>query len=322
MRVIYNPGMDPTWNLAAEEWLLMHTHEDIFMLWRNARSVIVGRNQNTLAEINLNYVRQHNIPVVRRLTGGGAVFHDPGNLNFTYISRYAGSCGLDFHRFATPVITALQSMGVPCSFNGRNDIIADGKKISGNAQYISGNRVLHHGTLLFSSQLEDMANALRPNTAKFSGKAVKSVRTRVGNIINMLPNPMPIEEFSTTLLQQMAKDQPIEELSSEEKEKIENLATKYRSWEWNYGHSPRYDIRRITRTAGGTIDVHITVRHGLIVGVRLYGDYFGIRDVAELEAALLGCHHEVQALADLLAKLPLSEYMQGMHASTLAACMV
>ncbi|MBO4301676.1 MAG: lipoate--protein ligase, partial [Desulfovibrio sp.] len=259
MRVILNSGMDPFFNLAAEEWLLTHSHDDIFMLWRNQKAVIVGRNQNTLAEINVDYVRKHGIPVVRRISGGGAVFHDPGNLNFTCIGRRTGA-KLDFLQHVSPVLTALQNMGIPCAFSGRNDIMVGDKKISGNAQHISGDRVLHHGTLLFASSLGDMADALAPRAIKFVGKSVSSVRARVGRITDFLPCRMSMAEFTLTLLRYVTPLPPEDGFLPEETRAIENLATeRYRTWEWNYGHSPRYQMRRSSRTAGGVIDAHLNV---------------------------------------------------------------
>ncbi|WP_462327979.1 lipoate--protein ligase family protein, partial [Desulfobaculum sp.] len=182
MRYIMNTSTDPAFNLAAEEWLLMNTQDEVFMLWRNAPAVIVGRNQNTLAQIDVDFVRERGIPVVRRLSGGGAVFHDLGNINFTFISNDAGGGALDFLRFTTPIVEALGRMRVMCSFDGRNDLVIDGRKVSGNAQHIAAGRVLHHGTLLFSSDVTDISGALRVDPEKYKDKAVKSVRKRVTNI--------------------------------------------------------------------------------------------------------------------------------------------
>ena len=324
MRVIYNPSTDPAFNLAAEEWLLQHTDRDIFMLWRNAPAIIVGRNQNTLAEINVDYVRDKNIPVVRRLTGGGAVFHDLGNLNFTFISLRNTAGGLDFRRFATPVIDALNSMGVPCEFTGRNDMVVHGKKISGNAQHVHRGRVLHHGTLLFSACVDDISAALRPGDAKYAGRSVKSVRSRVGNIADFLPVPMTIEQFAAALLRFVAGAASTESssLSGEESESVNALAdAKYRTWNWNFGHSPKYGFERATRTPGGVIDVHMDVRDGLVRDIRLFGDYFGVRDVGELEDILRGCRHERQALELRLADVQLDAFMQSVGVDAFLDCL-
>ena len=325
MRCIYNRSTDPAFNLAAEDWLLHNATDDIFMLWRNARAVIVGRNQNTLAEINEDFVRTEAIPVVRRLTGGGAVFHDLGNLNFTCISLHTASGALDFRRFIQPVADALQTLGVPCVFSGRNDLVANGKKISGNAQYVYKNRVLHHGTLLFSACLDNISQALKPNHAKYAGRAVSSVRSRVGNIVDFLPQPMSIEAFIDFLLQHMSGGgipSSNVSLSEQEARAIESLAEKkYRSWEWNYGHVPQYAFTRVTRTEGGVLDIHLDVRQGRLERVRIFGDYFGVRDVAELEEHLCGCRHTREDLMARLEDIALESYLYGVSREAFCDCL-
>ncbi|MDR0466533.1 MAG: lipoate--protein ligase family protein, partial [Deltaproteobacteria bacterium] len=194
MRCIWNSRTSPSFNLAAEERLLRAGSEDVFMLWRNAPALIVGRHQNTLAELDLDFARERGIAVLRRISGGGAVFHDPGNVNFSFVRLGRNEGGLDFARFTGPVLAALRAMGVECEFDGRNDLVAAGRKFSGNAQHIERDRVLHHGTLLFDSRLEDMAGALRPDPLKFRDKAVKSVPARVGMLKEQLPR-MDVEEF-------------------------------------------------------------------------------------------------------------------------------
>ena len=200
MRYIHNQGTDPAFNLAAEEWLLTKTDSEVFMLWRNAPAIIVGRNQNTLSQIDETFVQERNIPVVRRLSGGGAVFHDLGNINFTFISNGNASEGLDFLRFTQPILQALQGMGVDCSFDGRNDLVIKGQKFSGNAQHFHKDRILHHGTLLFASDIADISGALRVDPEKYRDKAIKSISKRITNISSHLPVPMEVTEFIDELM--------------------------------------------------------------------------------------------------------------------------
>lgn len=323
MRYIQLAGTDPAVNLAAEEWLLGHAADDVFMLWRNAKAVIVGRNQNTLSQIDEAFVRAHDIPVVRRLTGGGAVFHDLGNVNFTFIAK-GGGRDIDFGRFTRPIVEALGAMGVRCGFEGRNDLAIDGRKISGNAQHVAKGRVLHHGTLLFAADMADLSGALRVHPSKFADKAVQSIPKRVTNIASHLPDPMEVTEFMDRLMAHVSGEAARGGLglSTEEEAGIAALAeTKYRSWEWNFGFSPRYGFVKTTRTPGGLLEVHLDVADGLLRDVRLYGDFFGIRDIAVLEAVLRGCRHERAALAGRLGDLPLEEYMRGVTVPVLLDCL-
>ena len=191
MLLIYNEKTNPFFNLAMEEYFLKNFDEDIFILWRNESSVIVGKNQNTLSEINLDYIKENSIPVVRRQSGGGAVFHDLGNINFTFIASNNDNFS-DFKRFTTPIIELLKTLDINAKFSGRNDLLIDGCKFSGNAQYNYKNKVMHHCTLLFSSQISDMSNALKVKPIKFEGKSIKSVKARVTNISEHLKVPMDI----------------------------------------------------------------------------------------------------------------------------------
>ena len=209
MICIVDSTTDPYWNLAAEEYLLTALSEPVFRLWRNAPSVIVGRYQNAAAEINSEYVRTRGIPVVRRLTGGGAVFHDLGNVNYTFIDRKVEGedTAAMFRRFTAPVISALRSLGVEASLEGRNDLVISGRKFSGNAVCVHGGRVLQHGTLLFSASVADLSGALNTRPEKFIGKSVQSNRSRVTNISEHLParhRSMSVEEFITYLQDHIA----------------------------------------------------------------------------------------------------------------------
>ena len=326
MRCIYNTSLDPSFNLAAEEYLLANTDRDCFMLWRNAPAVIVGKNQNAHAEINEEYVRENDIAVVRRLTGGGAVFHDLGNVNFTFISCGATNREIDFRRFTTPIIEALQTMGVGAEFQGRNDLVIDGRKFSGNAQHIEKDRVLHHGTLLYASEMTDLTRALKVNPLKFQDKAVKSVQKRVTNISSHLPEPVPVTEFIDLLMTRIeasAPDAVRSGLTDAEQKAISILAKeKYGSWKWNFGYSPKYSFTRAFRSAGGTVEVHLDVREGRIDAARIFGDFFGIRPIADIEVALKGVRHDRGELTGVLAGFDLSEYMAGIGGDELVKNMV
>lgn len=324
MRFIHNTHTDPAFNLATEEWLLRHADTDIFMLWRNAPAVIVGRNQNTASEIDTDFVRERGITVIRRLTGGGAVFHDLGNVNFSFIQIGRQSKQLDFHRFTVPIMEALRSMGVNCQFEGRNDLVIDGQKFSGNAQLIEKDRVLHHGTLLFSAQMADLSGALKINPVKYVDKAVKSVAKRVTNISSHLPAPMDVETFITRVMAHVsgsAADLP-PGLSAEEEAAINALVeSKYGTWEWNFGSSPDYGFTRATRTRGGVVEIHLKVRHGRIEQARIFGDFFNARPVAELEKLLAGCRHERFELEERLDGVPIGEFMQNVDLETFMDCL-
>ncbi|MHC1788226.1 lipoate--protein ligase [Solidesulfovibrio sp.] len=324
MRPIVLATTDPALNLATEEWLLRHTDRDVFMLWRNAPAVIVGRNQNTLAQIDEAFVRERNIPVVRRLSGGGAVFHDLGNVNFTFISLDSAGGGLDFQRFTSPILAAIAALGVPCAFEGRNDLVIDGRKFSGNAQHIWRDRVLHHGTLLFSAEVADLSGALRVSAAKYKDKAVKSVAKRVTNIASHLPAPMDVTDFMDRIMDHVCAGRPRGDLSltpDEARGAAELAESRYRRYDWNFGASPAYALTRSTRTPGGVVEAHLDVAGGVIRAVRLLGDYFGRRDVAELEAHLAGCRHDRDALAQCLKGVVLGDYLLGVGPDELIDCL-
>jgi lipoate-protein ligase A len=324
MRYIYHRHTDPAFNLAAEEWLLRNTDEDIFMLWRNDRAVIVGRNQNTAAEIDEAYVRDNSITVIRRMTGGGAVFHDLGNVNFSFIQLGSQARQLDFHRFTAPILEALQAMGVDCRFEGRNDLVIDGMKFSGNAQLIEKDRVLHHGTLLFSAQMANLSGALRANPAKFEDKAVKSVKKRVTNIASHLPEPMDVETFIVRVMEHVSAGASggVQGLRPGEEEGIRELVqAKYGTWDWNFGASPDYGITQCKKTRGGLVEAHLDVHQGRIRAARIFGDFFGVRPVSELEALLAGCRHERSDISGALEGVRVEEYIRDVDAEAFLDCL-
>lgn len=315
MRCIYNHSNDPYFNLATEEYLLKEYTQDIFMLWRNGPSIIVGKHQNTLSEINYDYVREKNIKVVRRLSGGGTVFHDLGNLNFTFIQNGRKENLVDFRKFTKPILEFLAQIGVEAKFEGRNDLTIDGKKFSGNAEHVHKDRILHHGTLLFSSEMADLTAALNVSPAKFTDKSVKSVRSRVTNISEHLPHPMGIEAFTESLMDFVTstrEDSQAYELSEKDKTEINKLvASRYGTWEWNFGYSPKYNFNRSFKSSGGHLDIYLEVKDGIIGACKIYGDFFHILEVEELEQALHGLPHEFDAIMNKLKNMPVQRYIQG-----------
>lgn len=314
MRYINNLNTDAYFNLASEEYLLKHTDEECFMLWRDESCIVVGKNQNTLSEINLDYITGNNIKVVRRLTGGGSVFHDLGNINFTFIVNDGQSFN-DFEKFVKPIISVLHELGVKAEFSGRNDFLIEGKKFSGNAQCKHKNRVMHHGTLLFSSSMADLSKALVSKPIKFTDKSVKSISSRVTNISDHLNhNPMNVLEFKEAIFNHLVvkEDASIEVFNEEELRIITKLREeKYSTWDWNFGKSPKYNFKEEKRFKGGTVEVNIDVKLGVINEIKIYGDFFGREDIIALENTLKGIKHERTAVVEALNDVEMSNYMSN-----------
>ncbi len=283
---------DPACNLAFEETVLTRrTEGDCLLLWQNENTVVVGQNQNAEAEIDRAFVEAHGIKVVRRMTGGGAVYHDLGNLNYSFITDAGDLERLTMDRFTCPVVDALRALGLNAEASGRNDILVDGKKVSGTAQRLAKGRILHHGTLLFDSDPAMVAGALRADPEKFRSKSSKSVRSRVGNIRDALPRDMDLPAFWAYLKGALAKDGLREEtLTPEELAAAEELRrTKYDAFAWTYGRSPKYDLTNRRRFPGGTLEAGVRVEKGLITGVRFCGDFLSLTSLEPLEEALRGC---------------------------------
>ena len=297
---------DPYFSLAAEEYFLKNFQEDFFMLWRSCSSVVVGKHQNALAEINHEFVRENQIPVARRLSGGGTVFHDPGNVNFSFIRNVANISEVSFKVFTFPIIEALKELGVEAYTTGRNDLLIDGKKISGNAEHIHRNRVLHHGTLLFDSHLEALKGALKVDLSKFEDKAVQSNRSEVTNIAKYLPKPMSVEEFTDFLFGEICQNFPefqVYEPTPKDIEAIQKLSIeKYQTWEWIFGYSPRYSFTNSLDTANGTISVNLLVEKGRIAEVSISGSIQS-EFYQKVSWTLIGCRHDFEAVKRTLARL-------------------
>lgn len=315
---------DPRFNLAMEQYLFEEGPEKgpWFFLWQNDNAIIVGRNQNTEAELDGEYTRAHGIRVVRRTTGGGAVYHDLGNLNFTLIADGRNSADLDLHLFCRPVAAALKRLGVPVEISGRNDMLIEGKKFSGNSQRIWRGRVLHHGTLLFDSDLTVLSSALRVPADKLLQKGVASVRSRVANIKDYLPRAVTLQEFWGLLADEMFGGKAPEpyRFTPKDLDRIQEIKrSRYDTWEWNYGQSPEYDVKKEARIQDcGKLELQLRVTKGRIACCRIYGDFFGSRDSSEVEQALLGCRLEETAVKEVLESIPVGEYFHNLTREQLA----
>lgn len=322
MIFIENEGnTNPKLNLALEEYILRNfsPDTDYLLFYINEPSIIIGRNQNTLEEINYDYVTENGIHVVRRISGGGAVYHDLGNLNFSFITNHDNKSLNNFKKFTAPVIKVLKSLGMDAELKGRNDIEVANRKISGTAQFSTGKRMVSHGTLLLDTDLGEVTNALQVKMSKIQSKGHKSVRSRVANISEFLEKPMKIDAFRQLLLNGLFEEsEPFEtyRLTPEQWEGVHQLKNeKYDTWEWNYGKSPKFNIQRTRRFPIGEIDLRLFVEKGQIAEFKIFGDFFGKEPVAALESLLQGVRYERDKIVELLKDLDIKEYFGNIELS-------
>ena len=315
MKYIENYSNDPRYNLAFEEYCFKHLsrEEDYILLWINGPAIIIGKNQNTLEEVNSEYVKENNIRVVRRITGGGAVYHDLGNLNFSIITNADGKGVIDFKKYNLSILEALKELGVPCELSGRNDITIDGKKFSGIAQSIWKDRVLNHGTLLFDTELNVLSKALNVKQDKIESKGVKSVKSRVTNIKDYLNVDVDMDEFREVLVKSVLKTEDIEsnilKLSKEQLSEIDKLfEEKYSTWDWNYGHSPLFNYKNYKRFPFGAIEIRLEIKNGSINECKIYGDFFGTEDIEKLEQEIIGLKYEKDFIKNSLKDINIKKF--------------
>lgn len=325
MLCIYHESTDPYFNIATDEYILKHLEEDCFMLWRNDNAIIVGQYQNTLAEINYDYVKENNIAVVRRISGGGAVYHDLGNLNFSFTQSGKDSNLSDFEKFTRPIVEVIKELGADARFEGKNDLMIDGKKFSGNAAHIHKNKILHHGTILFSSEMRNVSGALRIHPAKYTDKAVKSIPKRVTNVSEHLKTKISLEAFTQKLMDHVlatTSHARLYQFTEDDLKSIQKLRDeKYITHEWNFGKSPEYNFKKAIRTQGGVLEMNLDVKNGVIQQAKIFGDFFSEKGIAEIEEALLNLHHEENEMRKALAPFEIEKHFRNISLNELISAM-
>ncbi|MTB63378.1 lipoate--protein ligase [Streptococcus uberis] len=328
MKYIVNKSNNPAYNIALEAYAFREllSEDEIFILWINEPAIIIGKHQNTIQEINKEYIDAHGIHVARRLSGGGAVYHDLNNLNYTIISNKSEEGAFDFKTFSQPVIETLADLGVKAEFTGRNDLEIKGKKFCGNAQAYYKGRMMHHGCLLFDVDMTVLGDALKVSKDKIESKGIKSVRARVTNIIDELPEKITVNEFSDKILAKMKETYPdMTEyvLSEDELAKIQKSADEqFGNWDWVYGKAPEYTIERNVRYPAGKINTFANVEKSIIKNIKIYGDFFGIKDVQDIEELLVGTRYENKDVLEKLKTIDTTQYFSGMTVEEVAKAIV
>jgi lipoate-protein ligase A len=307
---IDNQGItDPHTNLAIEEHILrnLDVQEGGVLLYINQPAIILGRNQNPFEEANLPFAEAQRLPILRRLSGGGTVYHDLGNLNFSFITLQRKEDFHNFRKFTAPILGVLQGLGVEARLNEHNDIVVDGRKVSGNAQYIAGGRMLTHGTLLFNSDLANLSQALKANAETIESKSIKSVRSQVANISEFLKEAMDMPSFRLRVLQGIfagAGEIPTYRFTQEDWASIRQIGrARYQTWEWNFGRSPRFRLQKTRRFRWGEARADLEIEDGLIRSIRFYGALSGIYSTSGLEDALRGVRYEREHIRAASAEL-------------------
>ena len=307
MKYVVNTCTEPQWNMAHDEFLLEELTETVFCLWQNRPSVIVGLNQNPYAEVDVKYLEANNITLARRVTGGGAVYHDLGNLNYSI----AGPIAAMEDKFSLMART-LQQLGVPAELSGRNDILVHGRKCSGYAKRLSKKRMMIHGTLMWDVDLETLTRALAVPGSKLEAKGIASVRSRVANLKDYLTQFQSLAQFRTALQERLADGSPEVQLTPEQLAGIDRLANqKFRTWEWNWGHSPEASFRSSKKFPCGTVQVDYALKNGVFEHLIFGGDFLGNKAAKELAEKLIGQRPEAVLAA------PVEDYFDGLSASEL-----
>ncbi len=319
MKLFVLETTNPHYNLALEEYLLRHEREDVCMLWQNEPTVVIGKNQNAFAEVDVDALRRDGVHLARRITGGGAVYHDLGNVNFSFISANSAQTGLDFARFTAPILAALATLGVHAELSGRNDLLLDGQKFSGNAQYSAGGRTLHHGTLLFDTDLTALSRYLRPDEEKLKSKGIRSVRSRVTNLAPHLQISATTGEFISLLARFLRAHYAPEEPPLPQNGQIDTLFARNASGEWLFPSRELvagYTLQQKKRFPFGSVEITLSMHNDTVRDAVIRGDFFGNAPVGELERAL--CGKTLSQIRENAAQLSPERYIFGMDAAAFA----
>lgn len=321
MLIIRSDRTDAPFFHAAEDFLMENTLEPVFMLWRAKKCILLGKNQNAWKQVNLDYIKEREILLVRRSSGGGTVFCDLGNINFSFIENHGTEKVNNYRLFTKPILEVLNQMEIPAIFSGRNDLTIEGQKFSGNAQYRIKNRLLHHGTLLFSADLKDLAGALKTDPLKYKDRGIESAAKRVTNIASHLKEPMDVLAFRELIYAHMLSKDPdaiVRDFTAKEIIAIEKIAdNKYRDWNWTIGQSPKYDFHREHRFAGGIVEIDLSVQKGIVTDIVFHGDFLSRLDLMDIQTAMIGQRHDPEILLSVLQQFPLEEYFYGIPAEEL-----
>ena len=323
MKYIKTNSEDPYYNLAFEEFILRNFKDDDYvLLWQNDNAIVFGVNQNPLEEINMEIADEMGVKIVRRSTGGGAVYHDLGNLNFSYITDWDGDKDANYAEFLAPIIAAFAKIGLKVELKGRNDLILEGKKISGSAQRLLNGRILHHGTLLINSDLTKIGKVLNVSEDKIKSKGIKSVKSRVTNISQWCDEKVSIEDIKRLLLDSWFNGD-INEVSllEEDLQRISKLAEwKYRSWDWTYARSPKFSMTNKKRFSGGSIELNLEIEEGNIKDCLINGDFLSLGDVSEVEERLKNIKYDKDAIAEVLDEMKLNLYFGSITKEEILSC--
>lgn len=308
MLIIHNQNYNPFFNIACEEYFFKQFSENIIFIYRNQPSIIIGKHQNAYKEVNYDFVQDNAIPVVRRISGGGAVYHDLGNLNFAFIQNKSDGNLSDFKGFTLPILQFLNEIEIPAKLESRNDLRVNGKKISGNSEHIFKNRVLHHGTLLYNTNLSNLRNSLRISDY-YIDHSVKSVPSPVINLSDFLAEPISIEEFEDLLFIYLKKKFPEASDYILNDKDIENInlliANKYSTWEWNYGYFGNYEFKQNAEIDGEHLEIYFQVKNGLIQEFKIECPYFNSDECALIDLSLKNTQHKYSAIREKLESLDL-----------------